>query len=293
MRWFFLLVVLILTSNMSLGQEVKYLDSLSEAIINLPKKQQIEIINNVPYDKMGSDLKTYERLVNRAINFSIELKDTLLLADSYASKTFVTNKEDALTLSLEAIRLYNKVGAQRQAAKMYTTLGWQLKHRDFNKAFNYYQKGLKILESIEDKTDIDPILDNYGVLLGMKKQWDSALYYHNKSLKIKKSLKDSVGIPFGYSHLVHVYLNRNEFEKALKYLDSSLAIRLKRNDVYGMADSYLYYGDLYFKKKDFNLAIDYFEKGYQLSLKNHFFPLKKYAAELLFKSHDSLGQHIH
>ena len=176
-------------------------------------------------------------------------------------------------------------------AGMYTSLGWQLIYRDFDKAFKYFQKGLNILEKQEDKSKIDPVYDNYGVIQGMKKNWDSALYYHKKSLKIKKQLNDSVGIPFGYSHLANVYLNQNQYEKALKYLDSALVIRQKRNDVYGMSDTYLYYGDLYFVKGEYAKAIPYFEKGYDLSLKNSFFPLKKYAAEYLYKSNDSLDNY--
>lgn len=283
--------VCLLTASTLYSQKKSYLDSLAHSISNLTKKEQILKILDTPFDKIVSDAKTYEKLVDKAIQYSKDIKDTILLADSYASKTYVSSNEDGLKLALTAIRMYKQQNEDKKVAGMYLSLGWQLKYRDFDKAFKYYQKGLNILEKQKDKSKIDPAYDNYGVLQGMKKNWDSALYYHKKSLVIKKQLNDSMGIPFGFSHLANVYLNQKQYDKALKYLDSALVIRQKRNDVYGIADSYLYYGDLYFMKGDYANAISYFEKGYQLSLKKSYFPLKKYAAEYLYKSNDSLDNY--
>lgn len=291
MRLFYVIFFLLVVCQKTHSQKTEYLDSISDSIDLLPAKDQVKIITSVPFDKVKNNIQSYEKLVNKAISLAEKINDTLLLADSYAAKLLVVNNAEQLPLSLKAIRLYEQIGEQKQAAKLYTSLGWELKWRDFELAFAYYKKGLKILETLEDKSGIDPIYDNYGVLHGMKKKWDSALFYHEKSLKIKKRLRDSVGIPFGYSHIANVYLNKNRFSIALKYLDSSLIIRKKRNDIYGMADSYLYYGDVYFQKGDFQKASDYFEKGYIISVKNHFFPLKKYASEYLYKSNDSLGEY--
>lgn len=288
MRFLFSVLLFLSSITCLYSQNSNYLDSLSSAIENLPKKEQIQIITTMPFDKLVSDTKIYEELVNKAIQYSKDIQDTLLLADSYASKTFVSSNENGIELALTAIRLYDQIKMPKRVAGMYISLGWQLKYRDFDKAFNYYQEGLKILETQSDKSGIDATYDNYGVLLGMKKEWDSAFFYHKKSLKIKKQLNDSMGIPFGYSHLANVYLNQNQYEKALKYLDSALVIREKRQDIYGITDSYLYYGDLYFIKGDYKKAAPYFEKGYKLALNNSYFPLKKYAAEYLYKSNDSL-----
>ena len=288
MKSFLFFILFIVVFQTTFSQNSNYLDSLSLAIENLPKREQIQIITTMPYDKVVSDIKTYEALADKAIQYSKDINDSLLLADSYASKTYVAGNEKGLELALMAIRLYENLGEEKRVAVMYTSLGWQLKYRDFDKAFNYYQKGLNILKKQSDKSDIDATFDNYGVLLGMKKQWDSALYYHKESLKIKKQLNDSIGIPFGYSHFANVYLNQNQYNKALKYLDSAFVIREKRKDVYGITDSYLYYGDLYFVKGDFKMAISYFKNGYELAKDNNYLVLRKYAAEYLYKSNDSL-----
>lgn len=270
------------------AQSHTYLDSLSNAIKNLPKREQVKIITSQGFGSISEDLKTYEVLVNKALNYSLELKDSLLIADSYFSKVFVANAEDGIEYALKANKIYEALENYEKVGAVYTSLGWQLKRRDFKKAFDYYKTGLKILETHAPNSHIDPIYDNFGVLHGMNKDWDSALYYHHKSLKIKKNNKDSLGIPFGYSHLANVMLNLKKYTLAEKYLDSSLTIRKLRKDVYGVTDTYLYFGDLYFSKGDFQLANTYFYDAFLLSKKNHYTTLKKYAAEFLFKGHDTL-----
>ncbi len=187
-----------------------------------------------------------------AIEYSIELRDSSNLARAIEQKVFAlhftSQNEEALQVSLKAISIYEDLNQLINVGKLYNRLGWKLKSRDFNKAFRHMEKGIKLREANKDKqNEFYGAYDNFGVLHGMKKQWDSALYYHKKSLQYRKLQKDSVGIPFGYSHIANVHLNNKRFALAEKYLDSSLRIRLRRNDIYGITDSKLYLADLFFE----------------------------------------------
>ncbi len=287
-----LLAILLIHSFYCFSQKENYVDSLYNTISNKSKRDQINIINSISFDNALENIKKYEALTDRAILFSKEIRDSLLLANSYASKSLVlhfSSKTDQATqLSLKAIKIYEGLNVPQKIGELYADLAWRIKYLDLDKALFYMRKSLKILEFQERDTKIDAVYDNYGVLLGYVKKWDSSLYYHKKSLKIKKSKNDSIGIPFGYDHLANVYLNNKKYNTALKYLDSSFIIRQKRNDIYGITDSYLYYGDLYFAKRDYTKAINNFKKGFVLSSENNYYPLKKYASELLFKSFDSV-----
>ncbi|WP_452226766.1 ATP-binding protein [Lacinutrix cladophorae] len=270
-----------------------YLDSLTISIAKYSKENQIREILQIPYDKAVGNIAVFEKLADKAIFLSKEINDSLLLAASIEQKIlalhFTSKNEEALQLSLQSIRIYEKFNKQIKIGDLYSDLGWKLKYRDLKKAFAYMQKGIKIREKYNDNLDrLYSAYDNYGVLHGLKKQWDSALYYHEKSLKFRKHIKDSVSIPFGYSHIANVYLNTEKFSLAEKYLDSSLQIREQRNDVYGITDSKLYFGDLFFAKKEFNKAAFHFDQAFQLSNTYKYFPLQKYAAEYLYKSYDSL-----
>ncbi|WP_052158363.1 ATP-binding protein [Lacinutrix jangbogonensis] len=289
----FLLILIFGFSYLGFSQNNSYLDSLSVSISSLSKDNQVEQILNIPYDKAVGNIVVFEKLADRAILFSIKLEDSLKLAAAFEQKIlalhFTSKNEEALQLSLRCIRIYEKYNKLIKVGKLYSDLGWKLKHRDFDKAFVYMQKGINIREKNKDSSNsLYASYDNFGVLHGMKKHWDSALYYHNKSLKYRKSIHDSVSIPFGYAHIANVYLNTQKFKLAEKYLDSSLYIREKRNDVYGVTDSKLYLGDLFFAKKEFEKAEKKFSEAFYLSSKYKYYPLKKYASEYLYKCNYSL-----
>lgn len=281
--------------TLSFSQSTSQLDSLENLYQNSSKKEQLQTIIDIPYDVAVSNVTTYEKMVNKAINFAKELNDSLSLADSYLKKAlalhYSTKDEEALSFSIKAITIYERLNQKKKAGNAYCKLAWKLKNRDLKKAINYMLKGINLLEKNNSLPELNAGYDNYGVLLGYQKKWDSAIYYHHKSLSIKKQLNDSIGIPFGFAHIANVHLQNKRYELSLKYLDSSFSIRKKRNDIYGITDSYLYYGDLFFAKEDYKNAISNFKKGYDLAVKNKYTPLKKYAAEYLFKSYNAINSH--
>ncbi|MGB1308383.1 MAG: tetratricopeptide repeat-containing sensor histidine kinase [Oceanihabitans sp.] len=285
----FLFVGLLQFINVFSQTQIK--DSIPDPV--LAQREQVKAIVNVPYDKAVADIENFEILVDQAIQISRSIKDSLLLAQAMQQKIlvlhFTSKSEEALDLSLQAIRIYEKLKMPIKVGEIYIGLGWKLKHRDLDKAFSYMQKGIKIREANKDNSlSLYGNYDNFGVLYGMKKQWDSARFYHEKALEFKKKIKDSVGIPFGYAHLANVYLNTKKYNLAEKYLDSSLVIRQKRRDIYGITDSKLYLGDLFYAKKEYHKAIANFMEAYVLSDAYQYYPLKKYAAKYLYKSNNSI-----
>ncbi|MCT4629421.1 tetratricopeptide repeat-containing sensor histidine kinase [Winogradskyella sp.] len=285
------LSILLLYSFQAFSQKGSYLDSLSQEISKLSKKEQVEQIVSIPYDKVVSNIRFLDSLTEKAIAYSKEIKDTLLLAKSLEKKRlvlhFTSRTEETIALSLEIIKLYETLNLPVKVGDSYANLAWKIKYLDLDKSMRYMTKAIALLESNFDAQIINPVYDNYGVLHALKHQLDSALYYHNKSLKLKKTLNDSVGIPFGYCHLAEIYAKQSEYNKAEAYLDSAMVIREKRKDIYGISDTHLYIGDLYFKKKDYNKAVNSYEKGFNLSKGNSYYPLKKYASEYLYKSYEA------
>lgn len=273
----------------SQNKAIRFLDSID----SFSKEKQIQTILNLTYDEAVSDISLYETLTDSAISYSVSLKDSMLLANSYQKKVlalhFTSKNDEALQTSLKAVKIYESLNAQTQVGETYSNLGWKLKHRNFEKAFYYMQKGIKIREAKNNTSDdLFGSYDNFGVLHGMKKQWDSALYYHNKVLKHRRIIKDSISLPFSYAHIANVYLSTKRYHLAEQYLDSSLFIREKRKDIYGITDVNLYLGDLFFAKGEYKKAITNFKLAYNLSKKYKYYPLKKYATEYLYKSYDSI-----
>lgn len=286
--------ILLITISYNYAQKSS-LEDIIDFENTIEDKEYLKLILDLPYDVAVRNPRKYNKLTNKAIQLAEKLLDTSLLADSYLKKAlalhYSTKIDLAIDYTLKAIKLYEFTGKVDKIGKAYSDLGWRLKERNINKSLNYMLIGISTLEKTKNYNLLSGSYDNYGVLQGYVKHWDSAKYYHQKSLILKKKLNDSIGMPFSFSHLANVYLKNKKYDLALKYLDSAYTIRLKRNDIYGITDSYLYYGDLYFEKKDFENAINNYLKGYQLSKTNNYSPLKKYATEYLFKSYQNIGDY--
>ena len=268
-------------------------DSLQNAITNLPKTQQLKDILNIPYDKFVENIKTSEILAQQAVNLAIELNDSSSLAKAYLQMaqvyTYKDNREKRVIYNLKAIKIYEELGDFGKAGYAYGELGYSVKSENLNNALQYMRKGIQLFSKVPNINDADATYDNYGILQGMLKNYDSAIYYHNKALQQRKLNNDSIGIPYGYVHLATVHINLNNFNIAKKYIDSSQTIRIKRNDTYGINDDYVYYGDLYFAEKNYPKAILNFKKGFDLSIENNIVFLQKYCAEYLTKSYLELN----
>tara|TARA_R110001632_G_scaffold125748_1_gene239161 strand:- start:22224 stop:24017 length:1794 start_codon:yes stop_codon:yes gene_type:complete len=292
MRKIFLIIFLFLSIH-SFSQLQKKIDSLHKLTKIIDTKAFVDAVITIPYDEAIKKIRVFEKLTDRAIIESKKMGDSSLLAKSYMQKAlalhFTTKEDEGLEVSLKAINIFKQLGDQRSTAKTYLSLGWKIKYRNLNDAFLYMKKGVDDLEKLNIEFDLIGAYNNFGVLYQMKNQLDSALYLHEKSLFLSKKIKDSVGIPFAHTYIADVFIKQKEFVKAKKHLDTSLIIRVKKQDIYGITDSYLYLGDLFFHEKNFSKAIQNFKSGYKLAKENNYFPLKKYAAEYLHKSYDSLN----
>lgn len=282
-----LLFLFILVSNYTFTQNAFYVDSLKITIKTLPKKQQLKHILEIPYDKFIGNITTSEILAQKAVDLATELNDKNSLADAYLQLgqvyAYKDRREKKLLFRLKAITIYEKIGRLDKVSYAYGELGFSMRHENLKNALYYMRKGIKLIKISTNNNDANATYDNYGILQGMLKNYDSAIYYHNKALIINKQNNDSIGMPYGYVHLATVNINLNNFNVAKKYIDSSHSIRLKRKDTYGITDNYVYYGDLYFAQKKYLKSIENFKKGYNLSIKNNFTFLKKYCANHLTK----------
>lgn len=287
--------IAILAINSSIAQNDYNTDSLNFAIKTLSKKEQLQQILEIPYDKFVSNISTSEVLAKQAISFAIELNDSSALARAYLQMaqvyTYRDKRDKKVVYNLKAIKIYEELEEFGKAGYAYGELGYSLKQENLNRALHYMRKGIDLFKKTPNINDADATYDNYGILQGMLKNYDSAIYYHNSSLLLNKKNGDSVGISFAYVHLATVHINLRNFDIAKKYIDSSHTIRLKRNDSYGIIDDFVYYGDLYFAEKKYPKAIENFKIGYDLSIKSNIFFLQKYCADYLTKSYLKLNDY--
>ena len=287
----FTILLFLIICNHNFAQNGNYLDAILKLEKKLTKEKFLDTILTIKYEKALLDSKKYLLLTEKAEKIAEQLANKKLLAIVYSKKSlayfFSSKPEIAIKNTIKASVLFKELNDFESYGDSFINLGWQIKNRDLNKALFYMNKGIKTLElKTPNSFKLSGAYNNYGVLKQRKEQLDSALYYHKKSLNICLLVNDSLGIPFAQTHIGEVFLKKKKFSKAEENFTSALIIRKKKKDIYGITDSYLYLGDLYFAKKEFSKAIYYYKLAERISIKNSYYPLRKYATEYIFKSYE-------
>ncbi|MBI2279664.1 MAG: hypothetical protein HYU68_03105 [Bacteroidetes bacterium] len=288
-----LILLFFIVISCQLFSQSNYIDSVEQSIVSLPKDKQLEIILNIPYDKMVANTTKAEALFFKALtiaknqtnqNFEAGVYNQLALV--YA---FLGNFDKQLANNLKAIKIYETIGNKSKAGTTYADLAYSLKTRSIEKAKTYMQKGIRLLKEENNFVLLNSVYDNYGVIQEISGNIDSAIFYYNLALDLKYSQNDSIGIPFALGHLSGAYSIKKDFKKAKAYLDESYLIRKNRNDIYGIAECLVLYGDLFYAQKNYKEALTWFSEGFSAAVENKYIHLAQYAAEFSAICYEKLG----
>ncbi|WP_417199065.1 sensor histidine kinase [Bizionia sp.] len=275
--------------------QVRYLDSLGQTLHSLSEANQLQAINKIPYDKFVGDVRTSENLFFKGVDLAIKLEDSTTLGDIYLKLgqiyAYKENFEKRTEYVLKSIKIYESLGKHVKAGIAYGQLGYNLKYSDMENALRYMRKGIKLLEQEKNTTEIDPLYDNYGIVLTINKKRDSALFYTKKSLNLKKKLKDSVGLGYGYANVATVYADDNKLELAKIYIDSSSAVRTKIKDSYGIAVNYTHLADVLLKQNLFSDAIKNYQISASIAKKGKYKGLERYCYESISNAYVQMNDY--
>jgi tetratricopeptide (TPR) repeat protein len=132
---------------------------------------------------------------------------------------------------------------------------------EWERAIEYYERSLGIMEKVGDEPGMATIFNNLGVVYRDKKEWERAIQYSEHSLAIWEKVGDEPGMATAFNNLANVYQARGEWERALEYYGCSLAIGEKVGDEYGMAATFNNLGEVYRVKGEWEQAIEYHERS--------------------------------
>ena len=281
--------------NLFAQDQNTYLDSISNQIKTQKPKQALNTIIEIPYGSFVSELEKSEQLFNKGIELSKIINDSIALGEimfKYGQLKSYQNKFDqGLEYTLQAIRIFEHQKNNTKAGIAYGGLGYNLKTTDLDKGLYYMQKGIKLLEIENDLEGLNPVYDNYGVLLSMDKKLDSALYYQYKSLAIKKQLKDSIGLGYSYANIANTFAEKQNYDLAKTYVDSSSVIRNKIADNYGITVNYVHIAEIFQQEKNYIKAIDNYKTCAELANKYKYKHLEKYCYQNIATCYKKLNKY--
>ena len=129
------------------------------------------------------------------------------------------------------------------------------------KALYYYQKALKIDESIKNKEGIANSLNNIGLVYDNIGDISKALEYYHRSLKIREELDNKQDIATSLNNIGALYKDQGDLTKGLDYFLRSLKIYEVHEDKEGLAFLLNNIGTLYSLKKDYRNSLEVTKKS--------------------------------
>ena len=209
---------------------------------------------------------------------------------AFSEVLYLSKPDTVIPLCLKTIRLADKniPEANAEEKKAFLTykatacnnIGYIYQNQgDVKQALEYYHRGLKIQEDIDDKKGLAQSLNNIGFIYQNLNDLQKTLDYYNKSLAIREEIGDKRGIGESLNNLGLVYRKYGDpfcksqvkdacmnagVQKALEYYLRSLKIKEEIKDVNGIGISYNNLGGVYSFLGDYEKALEYFNKSLDL-----------------------------
>ena len=137
------------------------------------------------------------------------------------------NPDEGIKFGRDGLELSRKIKWYLGEAKIYNSLGviYSFGKSDYSKAMEYYQKALKINESIGNKSGIGSNLTNIGIIYQNRSDYIKALEYYQNALKMAENLGDKNSISKNLGNIGNIHSYKSDFKQALNYYQKALKIQ--------------------------------------------------------------------
>jgi serine phosphatase RsbU (regulator of sigma subunit) len=137
------------------------------------------------------------------------------------------------------------------------TIHWE--NKEFTKAIAYFERSLKLNESIGNEQGVSGISSNLGMIYADMQEFEKAAFYFDKVIDFRKKGKDKVSLIACYVNAAVVLNNLKNYTKAADYLESSLLLAREMNNPDQMKSCYGMLSETYEKAGQTDKAKQYFE----------------------------------
>lgn len=185
------------------------------------------------------------------------------------------DQSQALVYMKMALKVFSKEGENsRGVAVVYGLIGNNyfeasdhelmqmnvLPNQKIKLALEYYNKSLKVAETINDVGVIATAKRNLADLYSSTGQKDAALKSYQKSIELSKNEDDKEAYASNLYALGNFYQRENDFENATSFLGNSLKIAEEDKFLDIERDASLALSTVYEKQKDYNRSLAYYRQ---------------------------------
>lgn len=198
-----------------------------------PTQEKIDELITQAHDLRHSDTRLALELCLQAREFSLKIDYQLGYANSLyrigLCEYILGRQENVLTITQQAISLFQSLGDQRGEADAYNLIGNIYDRRgDYNAAIEYHHKSLSIRRSIGDKDGEAGSLNNIGIAYTQLAQFSDAFEYLLNSLNAGETIPSTAS--YALYNIAQIFMQIDHFEKAQEYYHQSLELNQGTND---------------------------------------------------------------
>ncbi|MDP2385814.1 MAG: sensor histidine kinase [Bacteroidota bacterium] len=135
---------------------------------------------------------------------------------------------------------------------------------EIEKSLDYFEQGLQIQKKIGVKEGIAYSLNNIGAIYDSQGQIKKALDYYYQGLKLQEELGNKMGMGTSYNNIAVILMKQGETDKAIEYYNKSMKVRQEADDKRGIAQCLNNLGHLYTTQGKMEKALDNYKKSYAL-----------------------------
>jgi tetratricopeptide (TPR) repeat protein len=184
-----------------------------------------------------------------------------------------------------AIDIFKEQDMQASMGGALVSLGNIFRYKgDLDQSLNSYERGLKILERLDEKLEMARAHNNIGSFYADKlKDQEKGIYHYTKCLDISREAHDLRAQGYSLTGLAAIYTERGDFKLAEEYLMEARGIFKKLDEKYMLGGVSEHYGELLLAmgehskaEEEYKYAVSIFEdKNLRYDLANTLLALGK------------------
>lgn len=259
-KLFFILLLTSFGVNARAGSVSLKIDSLRALLpLTHSDSELFRICSNLGWSYKNISVDSALFYENKAMLISRKMRSDTRIAMSYNHLGVITwingDYNNALSNTLNALRLYEKLGYQKEMSDEFTNLGLIYSDlKKFDDALRYSKQALKLRQELGDQALVGTAYQNLGYVYFKKGELDMALEHFISASRIMEKISDKAGLSGIYMNIAAIGQMRKMPDVALRYYENALKIDREMDNKLAICQVYSNIILLYMEMKDFSRA---------------------------------------
>ncbi len=270
-----LFLAIFLSFSANVLAQYKEIDSLKNEL-EIHKKQdttRVNLLYELAFSHFQKDMNLTNSYIKEAEAISNNLDYNIGKADLLSLKGIIESRKSNYEVGLDyfqkSLKIFESLGNKKGIASSYNSIGLvHLQQSNNKEALIYLKKSFAIYEEMGNKNKLVAGYLNLGNIYSKTGSYTEAISFYKKSLALSKEIDHEYGVPYALTNLGQIYAEQGNIALALDHYNQGLLYKQKAGDTLGMAITLNSLGNIYRSIGNFEKALEYHNKSLNFALKN-------------------------